>query len=262
MNRVKVAFLAAMMLSLTTPASLAQGVIGGIVERFCGNCGAGRALDRGHAQMGNPLDVPGRVIRETGVETLGPLLAEAIRHSRDNARGAGTFPIPYQMRQRLSVYFAPQILDNVQYRVGQGHELSVQANSIRFGDALAVTLIDTVVFANHMDADNNDQLWAHELGHIIQYQDWGLSNFAKRYVRNYQDVEAQADRTRDAYIAAAQRQMQSQPQFPVFPSGPPPVAQVPVANMCVAGFYRCQMPSALPIGWSCNCGGWQGFVQY
>ena len=39
----------------TLPAR-AGGLGGDFVEFVCGNCGAGRALDRAHAAAGNPLD--------------------------------------------------------------------------------------------------------------------------------------------------------------------------------------------------------------
>ena len=90
-------------------------------------------------------------------------------------------------------FYPASLLDNVRYRVGQGHELSVQANSIRFGDAVAVALIDTIVFADQWDAQNNVVLWAHELRHIDQYRRWGLTDFGKRYVRSYRRVEEEAE---------------------------------------------------------------------
>jgi hypothetical protein len=41
--------------AFSTPAS-AGGVLGDIIEGACGGCGAGRALDQAHTQMGRPLD--------------------------------------------------------------------------------------------------------------------------------------------------------------------------------------------------------------
>ncbi|MEP1143490.1 MAG: DUF4157 domain-containing protein [Henriciella sp.] len=158
-------------------------------------------LDKAHERAGNPLDVPGRITRETAVETLGPVLGEAIRHSRDNARSAGTNPIPVQIKQALSVYFDQGLLNRVRYRIGQGHELSVQANSIRFGDAQGVALKDTIVFAN-VAAANDLWLWAHELGHIQQYDKWGLTDFSKRYVRDSGAVESEANDIANRFMSS------------------------------------------------------------
>lgn len=186
--------------AIVSAGAFAGGLLGDIIEGVCGNCGAGKALDKVHKDLGKPLDVPGRVLRETVVESAGPLLGQAIRHSRDDARSAGVRPIPPRVKARLSQYFPAQLLDGVTYRVGRGHELSVQANSIRFGDARAVALIDTIVFASQRDAED-DKLWAHEIAHVQQYRNWGLTNFGKRYVRDYRAVENDANRTQRLYVA-------------------------------------------------------------
>lgn len=235
----------------------AGGLFGDVIEGLCGGCGVGRQLDREHERLGSPLDIPGRVIRESHVETLGPLLAEAIRHSRNNARSAGVYPIPNSMKSILSSHFSSDLLDRVRYRVGQGHELSVQSNAFRFGDAAAVALIDSIVFANQHDALNNDRLWAHELGHILQYEAWGLSDFAKRYVRDWNDVERDAENTAERYVQSVSR---SRPAFPQ--NGPmhalPPVPQI--ASACVTPFAACGMLMAIPRGSTCYCQTFQGAV--
>ena len=231
---------------------LAQGLIGGAIEGLCGNCGAGRALDEAHDRIGSPLDVPGRITREAAVETLGPVLAEAIRHSRDDARRAGVQPIPRQIRQELIGFYSASFLDSVRFRVGQGHELSVQANSIRFGDAAAVALIDTIIFANSWDARNNLVLWAHELRHIDQYRRWGLTDFGKRYVRSHRRVEEEAERAEQEFKSwrnqtqSVQRGFQSQ--------APTSTA----ASVCVTNWGLCQMGIAIPVGSNCYCPSFQG----
>jgi len=37
-------------------SAMAGGLIGDIIEGACGNCGAGRALDEAHRNIGQPLD--------------------------------------------------------------------------------------------------------------------------------------------------------------------------------------------------------------
>lgn len=259
--------------------AFAGGLLGDAIEGICGNCGAGRALDRAHESVGQPLDVPGRVIREASVETIGPLLAEAIRHSRNNARRAGTRPIPRRIRSELGGFYPASILNSVQFRVGQGHELSVQANSIKFGDAVAVALIDTIVFASGWDAENNVVLWAHELRHIVQYQRWGLTDFGKRYVRSHRSVESEAERAENEFVAWRNRQpranLNSGPrtQQPISSAGsirrqqsnlnsrPRTRQSVPsIASICRTNFGICQMGTAIPVGSQCYCPSWQGAI--
>lgn len=178
---------------LMTSSAFAQGLIGGAIEGLCGNCGVGSTLDDFHDQIGSPLNVSGDIARELRVESLGPLLAEAIRHSRNDARSAGTREIPRGIREQMLWIYPEEFLNSVRYRVGRGGELIVQANSIRFGDAVAVALIDTVIFRHDSSAQNDAILWAHELKHIEQYRRWGLTDFAKRYVRDWRSVEEEAE---------------------------------------------------------------------
>ncbi len=125
------------------------------------------------------------ITTEVFVETNAPILAGLIKASRSDARNAGVNPVPVHIKNRLRGYFDDRLLNSIRYRVGQGHELSLQANSFRFGDAVAIALIDTIVFRNSYDSQNNLVLWAHEIAHIQQYSDWGLMNFAKRSLRDY-----------------------------------------------------------------------------
>ena len=56
-----------------------------------------------------------------------------------------------------------------------------------------MTLIDTIIFRRPADAEDNVALWAHELKHVQQYQQLGVEEFARRYTRNYDDLEARVD---------------------------------------------------------------------
>lgn len=125
----------------------AQSVLGGGLEQLCGNCGVGEALDRVHDGIGNPLDIPGRVVCESRVETLGPVVGEAIRHSRNDIRAAGTARIPDEIKYVLSQFYSEEIFPSVRYKVGSSSEFNVAANAFRLGsDITAIALIDTVVF--------------------------------------------------------------------------------------------------------------------
>lgn len=55
--------------------AFAGGFIGDIVEGVCGNCGAGRALDRANEQLGKPAEqIGGAILQANGV----PLSARCV----------------------------------------------------------------------------------------------------------------------------------------------------------------------------------------
>lgn len=264
-------------LMAAAPGASAQGFLGQIVDSVCGQCGAGAALDDVHDGIKDAVPIYGDVMdgadhlnREAQVETLGPLLSEAMRHSRDDARNAGTSPIPHDVRQMLLAYYPAWILDGVEYRVGQGHELSVQANSFRFGDARAVALLDTIIFSDNSQL-SDFWLWAHEIAHIQQYKTMGTLDFAKRYVRDYSAIEAEADQMADRAVAAYQS-AGSWPNagFPTtgypssggrgsrggdsYPNNAPPMPQpqpmMQFGNICRIGMYY-QFVEPAPVGQAC-----------
>lgn len=65
-------------------------------------------------------------------------------------------------------------------------------NVIRFGHAQAVTLDDVIVFQNRDEALEDPKLWAHELKHVMQFEEWGVQGFATRYLSDYNAVENEA----------------------------------------------------------------------
>jgi hypothetical protein len=139
-----------------------------------------------------PFKVTGRAAYETGLDVAAAALANALVQSRDAAWAAGTRPIPPQIRQALLSQFPADLLDSIQFRVGLPEDASIQSWAIRYGQATAVTTIDTITFADPWDAENNIALWAHEVVHVEQFRRWGLLDFARRYVRDHQAVEAEA----------------------------------------------------------------------
>ena len=100
--------------------------------------------------------------------------------------------IPLNIRAQLEPYYSLQVLDSVRYKVGDDVELNAAHTMLQNPDVNAVTMIDIIVFRHEEDAQNNVALWAHELKHVEQYQQWGAAEFALRYVRDYTQVEAPA----------------------------------------------------------------------
>jgi hypothetical protein len=129
---------------------------------------------------------------ETGIEIAAATLANALVASRDAAWAQGTRPMPPPIREALLTWYPADLLDSIEYRVGVAEEATVQSLAMRFGDATAVTAIDTIIFHDTWDAEHNVSLWAHEVKHVEQFQRWGLMEFARRYVRDHVAVEDEA----------------------------------------------------------------------
>ena len=164
---------------------------------------AGNSLDQSHDRIKKNHKLYGKAeeglsggvrhaVKESTVETLGPTLAALIKAGKADAQNGKLEPLPANVKRALSTYFEPGILDKARWRVGGG-DLTIQAGSIKLGSKDAVVLDDIIVFRN-ADMLNNLHLVAHEMGHVVQYHNWGITDFAKRYVRDYHGVEADADR--------------------------------------------------------------------
>jgi hypothetical protein len=125
------------------------------------------------------------------VETLAPLLAGWIVSERDAAKVRGVEPIPEPIREALAGYVPEPILARVRWREGAS-ELSLPQNVIRFGHVPAVTLDDVIVFQERRAALEDPKLWAHELKHVMQFAEWGVDGFARRYLSDYEAVESEA----------------------------------------------------------------------
>ncbi len=129
---------------------------------------------------------------EAGVTIAAMALANALVASRDAAWEQGTQAMPPHMRQALLAWYPADLLDSIQYRVGAPQDASLQSLSFRYGDAVALAAIDTIIFADAQDAETNVALWGHEVKHVEQFRAWGLLEFARRYVTDHQAVEAEA----------------------------------------------------------------------
>lgn len=125
------------------------------------------------------------------IESLAPVLSNWITASHDAAVAQGVEPIPAAVREALTGYVPTEILERARWRVGGGDETSLQYNIVQFGDVRAVTLDDVVVFKDDKEA-HDAKLWAHEIKHVMQFADWGVAGFAKRYLQNYEAVESEA----------------------------------------------------------------------
>ncbi|WP_447734542.1 eCIS core domain-containing protein [Pseudomonas shirazensis] len=135
-------------------------------------------------------------------------LVFALQQAQADATALGTEPMPLHIRVQLDAWYDFAVLDAVRYRVGDQQQVSAANALLQNPDVNAVTLIDTVIFRHASDAENNVALWAHELKHVQQYQELGVSEFARRYTRNYNELEAPAYAI-EAEVADALRKKQS-----------------------------------------------------
>lgn len=126
-------------------------------------------------------------------------LASALQRSRNMVRTESK-PIPDAVKKELMPFYSEETLKDVRYTIGDTTQAGLAGFAIRNGNAAAVTLIDTVVFKDEKYVSSL-ALWAHELHHIEQYKDWGLSGFAANYAFGWKEVEAEASARAAAYVA-------------------------------------------------------------
>lgn len=137
---------------------------------------------------------------DTAADAGAPILGGWIATWRRQAMDEGTQPIPRATRERLVGFFPEMLLNRVRYRTGWGQRRTVESGLFRLSDARALALVDVLVFRD--DAVAADPvIWAHELAHVQQYDQWGPREFARRYLRDPGAIES------DAWVVAARYTM-------------------------------------------------------
>lgn len=134
-----------------------------------------------------------------GANIISETLAAALQRSRDGVRPESK-PMPDAVRNALIPFYPAELLKDVRYSIGDPSKTGLAGFAIRNGNAAAVTLIDTVVFKDESYV-NSLALWAHEIHHVQQYHDWGLSGFAARYAFSWNDVEAEAGERARTFVS-------------------------------------------------------------
>jgi hypothetical protein len=121
-----------------------------------------------------------------------PALALWLTQARAEAATAGLQPIPAHIREQLLRWYDRGVLDAANYKVSDNGQLDAATAMLQNPDVGAVTLIDVILFREAQDAEQNVALWAHELKHVQQFQEWGVEGFAQRYTEDFNAVEAPA----------------------------------------------------------------------
>ena len=130
-------------------------------------------------------------VREAILDRAGPALATAIRESRRQAVERGVDSIPPQIRAALDPYFPAQILDKAMWTTAGGISLDGLLTEW-FALEGAITLGEVIAFSDGAQAQEDVELWAHELTHVVQYEELGIESFAYEYLRDFSNMEHQA----------------------------------------------------------------------
>lgn len=215
------------------------------VEREVGN--AGSALDKSRI--------------EAQAQSGAPLFQAWLQESRYTARNGGSSPIPAHIRTQVAGFFDDGLLNSIRYKVGDGHVFNLASLSIRYGGAGAVTLIDTIVFTNGADANNNVVLCVHELKHVQQFLNWGVRDFAIRFLRSWNGVEGEAYAAQDQFAQWRNSQASVAPLLPPRFSNPQVAFPRQVAaSACTTPHGACPMGIAIAVGSPCYCPSMYGAV--
>jgi hypothetical protein len=147
-------------------------------------------------------------------------LERAILYSRSSARRTGTQPVPAGFREAFADYFPSEVLSETRWALSNRNIDLGTAIEAWYGRAGgAVTLRDTIVFSTR-NAASIPLLWAHELTHVLQYQELGVEQFTRIYVSNPELLERQARENAARIIVdlrrrrAAERAAESLPPAP------------------------------------------------
>ena len=134
-----------------------------------------------------PDGMPGDIYR-FAASTLALWLSQA----RAEAASADIQPIPARIREQLLRWYDPGVLDAARYKTSDNGQFSAATAMLQNPDVGAVTLIDIILFRDAQVAEQDIALWAHELKHVQQYQEWGVEGFAQRYTQDFNAVESSA----------------------------------------------------------------------
>ncbi len=128
------------------------------------------------------------------------LLATLIQSSRESAIANGVRPIPPRVHSALLGFFPDAVLRKVRFASGQAETIGIPGLAMHYGHIDAVTLADVILFRDDHMAHTDTKLWAHELTHVMQYERWGIENFATHYLQDFASMEREARENADRYV--------------------------------------------------------------
>ena len=136
-------------------------------------------------------------LTQTVSALFGPPLADAIRSTRDRVYPHGR-PIPVALRRQLAPFFPRTVIEKVRYAT-EWDPTADMLPSLFMGNSTksAMTLGDVILFRDAQGV-TDPLLWAHELTHVMQYKQLGVTAFATRYLERGWELEAEAMEKADA----------------------------------------------------------------
>jgi hypothetical protein len=140
------------------------------------------------------------VVKNPAAGAVGLPAAIAIADGRNAALKNGTKRMPLDVRVQLQPYFGESLLDSVRYTTDSKlYNGLLPGIALHQGGAGAITLVNVVVFKDAAKAFNI-RIWAHEMFHVKQYDDMGLTEFSATYTLDHNAIERPAYRF-DAYFS-------------------------------------------------------------
>ena len=137
------------------------------------------------------------------LERAAPALATTIRESRRQALARGVESIPPNIRAALEAYFPAQILDKAKWTMAGGISLDGMLVHWFYLEG-AVTLGEVIAFTHGEEAQEDVELWAHELTHVMQYEQLGIDNFAVEYLDDFSRMENEASSNATRIMASVE----------------------------------------------------------
>lgn len=180
------------------------------------------------------------------------VLTQWIAASRAHVIAHGVRPIPHHIRESLRGFIPDDVLASIQYRAGWGNEIQLPPIAFRFGDATAVTLGEIILFRSEQDAHSNTVLWVHEIAHVLQQRALGGLEFARRYVRDFQSLEREADDASGRYTVWYNQQInKGNNPMRYWPQQAQSMPQQ--SNLCRTPAGACFLSDYTPVGTHCFC---------
>jgi hypothetical protein len=106
--------------------------------------------------------------------------------------------MPAELRRKLAPFFPRPVLDRVRYSTDwDAAENTLPSLILGTGATAAMTLDDLILFRDAQGV-TDPLLWAHELTHVDQYKQLGVTAFATQYLEQGWELEAEAIAKADA----------------------------------------------------------------
>ncbi len=149
--------------------------VGTFFQRYSTELGYSAILSTGNFLQGqNPFYI------------FGAPLAAGIRAARER-HYPGSLPLPEHIKSALSNYIPAAILNKARYTTGNVQitlpNFIGQGQKFMGNDGYAVTVMDVIVFNSNPNSSSLNH-WAHEIFHIMQYEQMGVEQFAFNYMRD------------------------------------------------------------------------------